>query len=387
MKIPIAASIAGLTALFFNPTLSFVHPGYTREIQFNRFKEQKIQVAILLDVSNSMDGLIAQAKTQLWNMASLLGKAKCEAGQPSIELALYEYGRDANDVKAGYVKQISPFSTDLEGLSQKLFELTTGGGSEFCGHVIYSSLQELNWDPSPSSYKVIFIAGNEDFLQGDIQFTQSCAEAAKKGVVVNTIYCGPREQGIREHWNLGGECGNGAFTNINQDFKEEYIPSPYDSTLVVLNNRLNTTYLNYGTAGEKYLQSLAATDLLLVKSDSMAFNRRIAVKANSKLYSNAAWDLVDGYTNNKDFLKTLDKSDLPDSLRNKSTEQLEKIIKAKSAERSDLQKQITEISNRRDSYVAAEQKRRSTANQVRSLQSEIEDLIKQQVKRFNMKID
>lgn len=53
----------------------------------------KIQVAVLLDVSNSMDGLIEQAKAQLWNMVSVMGKAKCNEITPKIEIALYEYGR------------------------------------------------------------------------------------------------------------------------------------------------------------------------------------------------------------------------------------------------------------------------------------------------------
>src|SRR5688572_17755177 len=66
----------------------------------------KIQVAILLDVSNSMDGLIEQAKAQLWNMVSVMGKATCNDAVPNIEIALYEYGRPANDVRAGYVKRI-----------------------------------------------------------------------------------------------------------------------------------------------------------------------------------------------------------------------------------------------------------------------------------------
>src|SRR6188472_661832 len=76
----------------------------------------KIQVAILLDVSNSMDGLIEQAKAQLWNMVSVMGKAKCDNQAPQIEIALYEYGRPTNDVKAGYVKQLSGFTTDLDKL-------------------------------------------------------------------------------------------------------------------------------------------------------------------------------------------------------------------------------------------------------------------------------
>ncbi|MBK8609364.1 MAG: hypothetical protein IPL84_05305 [Chitinophagaceae bacterium] len=66
----------------------------------------KIQAAILLDVSGSMDGLIEQAKAQLWNMVSTMGRAKCDNEvSPQIEIALYEYGRTTNDVKAGYVKR------------------------------------------------------------------------------------------------------------------------------------------------------------------------------------------------------------------------------------------------------------------------------------------
>jgi hypothetical protein len=82
---------------------------------------QKIQAAILLDVSNSMDGLIDQAKAQLWNMVSTMGKAKCNGATPKIEIALYEYGRTTNNEKAGFVKQLMPFTTDLDSLSQILF--------------------------------------------------------------------------------------------------------------------------------------------------------------------------------------------------------------------------------------------------------------------------
>ena len=103
----------------------------------------KIQAAILLDVSGSMEGLIEQAKAQLWNMVSVMGKVKCEEGAPQIEIALYEYGRPSNGATVGFVKQLSPFSSDLNFLSQELFKLKTDGGDEYCGQVIYTSLSEL----------------------------------------------------------------------------------------------------------------------------------------------------------------------------------------------------------------------------------------------------
>ena len=193
--------------------LSFTNNG-RQSTQLTKTANPKIQAAILLDVSGSMDGLIEQAKAQLWNMVNTMGKAKCDGSvSPKIEIALYEYGRSTNDIKAGYVKLINGFISDLDSLSQNLFSLKTNGGDEYCGQVIFSSLNELKWDPSPESYKVIFIAGNEDFLQGSLHYTKACTEAKNKGVIVNTIYCGDKMQGIREHWNLAGECGNGSFTN------------------------------------------------------------------------------------------------------------------------------------------------------------------------------
>ena len=132
-----------------------------------------IQAAILLDVSGSMDGLIEQAKAQLWIMVSTMGKAKCDGITPQIEIALYEYGKTTNDAKVGYVKKINGFISDLDSLSQNLFSLKTNGGDEYCGQVIYTSLNELGWEASSSNYKVIFIAGNEDFLQGNLHFSKA----------------------------------------------------------------------------------------------------------------------------------------------------------------------------------------------------------------------
>jgi hypothetical protein len=138
----------------------------------------------MLDVSNSMDGLIEQAKAQLWNMVNTLGRVKCDDNStPQIEVALYEYGRSSNNVAKGYVKQLVSFTQDLDSISKILFNLTTNGGEEFCGQVIYTSLDELKWNEKNDQYKVIFIAGNEDFLQGNVTYTAACAKAKEKGVI------------------------------------------------------------------------------------------------------------------------------------------------------------------------------------------------------------
>ena len=348
----------------------------------------KIQAAILLDVSNSMDGLIEQAKAQLWTMVNVMGKAKCNGETPKIEIALYEYGRDNNDLRKGYVKQIAPFTSDLDNLSQKLFQLTTNGGEEYCGYVIHTSLNELNWDTTSSNYKVIFISGNEDFLQGNISYTLACKEAKNKGVIVNTIYCGDRLQGIKEHWNLLGECGNGSFTNINSDAKPEDIPTPYDSTLITLNNKLNGTYIYYGATGRGKKELQGSMDEANLSVNKYAGVNRAVSKASPQTYNNSSWDLVDAKNDDKNILDKIDLKTLPDSLKNKNKQQLEVIVNQKSNERSGIQKEIQDISKKRETYIAAEKiKKAKAGNNSQTLEGEVEKIIREQATRFNMKIE
>lgn len=349
----------------------------------------KIQAAILLDVSNSMDGLIDQAKAQLWNMVSTMGKAKCTGdATPQIEIALYEYGRSSNDVKQGYVKQINSFITNLDSLSENLFNLTTNGGDEYCGHVIKNSIEELKWDPAPENYKVIFIAGNEDFLQGNIKYIEACNAAKQKGVIVNTIYCGDKMQGIREHWNLNAECGSGSFTNINQNAREIEIPTPYDSLLITLNGSLNNTYLNYtvvGYAAQAKQSKMDAANTSLSKETQM---KRIKTKSNAKVYKNAEWDLVDA-VEKKGALAydDLETKALPDSLKNKSKEEIKKVVEQKARERGMVQKEIAELNIKRDAYIAAEKAKRANNKTEQTLETEVEKIIKEQARRHNMKIE
>ncbi len=380
--------VTGLMLLIAIVFSAFSNPSSPKK-QKNIVVQPKIQAAILLDVSGSMNGLIEQAKAQLWNMVNTMGKAKCDNDvSPKIEIALYEYGRTTNDVKAGYVKKINGFINDLDSLSQNLFSLKTDGGDEYCGQVIFTSLQELQWDPSPESYKVIFIAGNEDFLQGGLHYTKACTEAKNKGVIVNTIYCGDRMQGIREHWNLAGECGNGSYTNINQNAKEEQIPTPYDSIIFSMNSKLNNTYIAYGYGGKSYLAKQAQMDNANTSMSKSAGLKRIQTKSNGAVYNNAQWDLVDAKEKEGDgFLDKIDKKELPDSLKNKSTAELKKIVNEKSKERSAVQTEIKNLNTQRDAFIAAEKAKNATnKNSAATLETEVEKIIKEQAKRFNMVI-
>src|SRR5690606_26228497 len=132
--------------------------------------KQFIKVALLLDTSNSMDGLIDQAKAQLWEIVNELSYAKCDDAKPNLQIALYEYGNDNLNANEGFIRQVLAFSSDLDEISKQLFSLTTNGGLEYCGEVIQTSLSQLDWGSNPDDLKLIFIAGNELFTQGEISY-------------------------------------------------------------------------------------------------------------------------------------------------------------------------------------------------------------------------
>jgi hypothetical protein len=335
-----------------------------------------------------MDGLIDQAKNQLWNMVNVLSKITCEGTMPTIEIALYEYGKDSNDPSQGYIKQISPFTNDLDLLFRELINLRTNGGSEFCGHVIYNSLMQLNWDSSANNYKVIFIAGNESFLQGGISFTKACEEAKRKAVVVNTIYCGDRGQGIKESWNLGAECGNGSFTNIDQNAEPLSIPTPYDTAIITLKEKLNETYIVYGAEGKAHYRSRMQLDSNAVYdlNDPTKISKYSISTSNSRFYNNSQWDLIDALEKNPGIIDTLDMATLDDTLKTKSRKELRKIVETGAAEKKRIQNKIAELAIKQEKFIKAE-KEKLKSDEPRTLESEIERIIRLQVKRVNMKIE
>jgi hypothetical protein len=313
--------------------------------------QQTIMLALLLDTSNSMDGLIDQAKSQLWKIVNELAAAKCGDGtQPNIKIALYEYGNDGLPSSEGYIRQVSPLSQDLDVISEKLFSLRTNGGSEFCGHVIKTSLNQLAWSASNADLKMIFIAGNEPFTQGSVSYQLACAAAKEKGVVVNTIFCGDFNEGITTNWKDGADLTGGTFMSIEQNSKTVYITTPYDDQIAALNDKLNTTYVYYGSTGSYKKEQQVVQDNN-AGSYGQANKAERAVSKSSHAYKNSSWDLVDAAKDNEKVIAETKADDLPKEMRSMTVEQRKVYVKRKSKERKKIQAEILTLNKQRQQYI------------------------------------
>lgn len=324
-------------------------------------KENKIQVALLLDTSNSMDGLIDQAKSRLWNIVNTLTALKYNGKAPEVEIALYEYGNDGISDE-NYIRQVTPLTQDLDLVSEKLFALRTNGGNEFCGAVIRDASMNLNWDGNEKSMKLIYIAGNEPFDQGRISYKNVISDAKKKNIYTNTIFCGNRDEGIRTFWQNGASLGDGKYFNIDSDRKVIYIETPYDVRISECNTKLNETYIYYGSHGSEFKTKQMLQDKNAeVQSVSNAVERTVA-KSKKNAYKNDHWDLVDRAEKDKDFISGMSQSELPSELKGKSKEEIKKAVAQKSAERDKIQREIEELSKKRQAFIDEEMKKRGNAD-------------------------
>lgn len=338
-----------------------------------------VKIALLLDTSNSMDGLINQAKAQLWDIVNKFTHAKCgNDAQPKLQIALYQYGNDNLSSQEGYIQQVLGFSDDLDEISEKLFSLTTNGGEEYCGEVIQTSLKQLDWGKNPDNLKMIFIAGNEPFTQGKLNYKDAVANANEKDVIVNTIFCGNYEQGINTDWKNGAKITGGEYIAIDHNRQVVHIDTPYDKVIIELNSKLNKTYISYGSLGVSKMKMQSAQDYNAMEMEEAVAVKR-AVSKSSRLYTNSSWDLVDASDDKEFEVSNISEDDLPEVLKGKSDAEIKSYIDGKKTERSKIQKEIQELNKQREIFITENQKDASKGE----LENAMLDAIKRQAQKKN----
>ncbi len=350
-----------------------------------RIAKPLVQMAILLDTSNSMDGLIAQAKAELWSIVNEFICAKRNGMEPEVQVALYEYGNNSLDRNSGFIRQVVPFTTDLDKISEELFGLKTNGGDEYCGQVIQVAAKSLKWSDSFNDLKVIFIAGNEPFTQGSVDYKISCKEAIARGIIVNTIHCGSESEGINGHWKDGAVLADGSFLSIDQNrqLARNTIVAPQDKEIAELSNKLNDTYIAYGSRGAAGSGNQSLQDRNAGSVSQEAAVQRSVTKSSFN-YRNSDWDLVDALKENKVSLESIKTEALPENMKKMTVEERKAYADAKALERVNIQKRIQVLNVERESFMKAEtQKQASAVQKTDTLGSAMRGTIRQQAMQKN----
>jgi hypothetical protein len=353
--------IAAFVALAFACTASAKDE--TKPEPIPSAKKPLVQIAVLLDTSGSMQGLIEQAKGQLWKIVNEFLKAKQDGQTPEVQVALYEYGKTSLSSESGWIRQIVPLSTDLDKISEELFALKTNGGDEYCGWVIKDAVANLAWSTDPKVYRAILIAGNEPFTQGPVPYAEACKAAITKGIIVNTIHCGDESTGINTKWQEGAALADGKYMVIDHNRAVVQIEAPQDKEIAELSADLNKTYLAYGRGGADGYARQTAQDMnasSLAPASGAAVQR--ALTKSSANYQNGSWDLVDASKDETFKLEQVKTDALPAEMQKMNEEERKEFIGKKAKERTELQARIQSLVGEREKFVADQRKQQAGTN-------------------------
>jgi hypothetical protein len=316
---------------------------------------KKVDLVIALDTSSSMDGLIDSARAKLWDVVNLLAHAK---PQPQLRVGIISYGNDGYDARAGWVRKDAELTTNLDDVYEKLFALRTNGGSEYVARAVHDATADMKWDQDQGTLKIIFVAGNEPANQDpQIPVERALGEARQKGIFVNAIYCGGDGAYEAAGWRQVASLGSGKYAAIDQN-RVVAINTPMDGELAKLSNELNKTYVGYGTVAKEKAHNQAAMDTASGAAGAPVAASRAAAKA-SVLYRNDEWDLVDARKHGKKDVGHMAAGELPAEMRSLSQADRDKYLDGKSRERTELQKRIADLSQRRDQFIATERKKQA----------------------------
>jgi Mg-chelatase subunit ChlD len=313
----------------------------------------RIEVCFVLDTTGSMGGLIEGAKQKIWSIANEMISAQ---PTPELKLGLIGY-RDRGDE---YVVKSFSLIDDIDAIYGHLREFQAGGGGdapESVNEALAEAIHKMPWSSDSKVLKIIFLVGDApphmDYPNGP-KYPDLCREAAKKNLIINTIQCGEMAE-TKPIWQEIAKLSEGSYVGISQSGNVAVISTPMDKELSRLNERIGTTLIPYGDSKlqaevhAKY--AMAASAPVSAMADRLSYNSKTGKAVQGR------GELVDALNNNKLKLEEIDQKQLPTELQKLDPNELQKRIAKTRDERADLQKQIVEVSKKREAYIQSENKR------------------------------
>jgi Mg-chelatase subunit ChlD len=313
----------------------------------------RIEVCFVLDTTGSMGGLIEGAKQKIWSIANEMISAQ---PTPELKLGLIGY-RDRGDE---YVVKSFGLTDDIDAIYGHLREFQAGGGGdapESVNEALAEAIHKMPWSSDSKVLKIIFLVGDApphmDYPNGP-KYPDLCREAAKKDLIINTIQCGEMAE-TKPIWQEIAKLSEGSYVGISQSGNVAVISTPMDKELSRLNERIGTTLIPYGDSKlqaevhAKY--AMAASAPVSAMADRLSYNSKTGKAVQGR------GELVDALNDKRLNLEEIDQKQLPTELQKLDRNELQKRIAKTRDERAYLQKQIVEVSKKREAYIQSENKR------------------------------
>jgi len=353
MKTLITRSIGILPIILSGSALlAFWQPSFAKTAPTSQSKP-RIEVCFVLDTTGSMGGLIEGAKQKIWSIANEMISAQ---PTPELKLGLIGY-RDRGDE---YVVKSFSLTDDIDAIYGHLRDFQAGGGGdtpESVNEALAEAIHKMPWSSDNKVLKIIFLVGDApphmDYPNGP-KYPDLCREAAKKDLIINTIQCGEMAE-TKPIWQEIAKLSEGSYVGISQSGNVAVISTPMDKELSRLNERIGVTLIPYGDSKQqaevhaKYAAAKSAP--VAAMADRLSYNSKTGKAVQGR------GELVDALNDKTLKVDDIDQKQLPAELQELDRNELQKRIAKARDERADLQKQIVEISKKREVYIQSENKR------------------------------
>lgn len=323
----------------------------------------RAEVVFVLDSTGSMSGLIEGAKQKIWSIANSIIS---QDPAPEIKIGLIAY-RDRDDE---YVTQLMDLTDDIDAVYAKLQSFRAQGGGdmpESVNQALNEAVTKMSWSPADQNvYRVIFLVGDcpphMDY-QDDVKYPETCKLAMEKFIIINTVQCGNYTQ-TTPIWQEIAKKSEGQFVQIAQSGGMIVIRTPYDDEITELTKELSSTVIPYGSMETQAavvgkLRRAESADAMLNASRA-AYN----IKSGGRAVQGKG-DLVQSLADKDIVLDAVEEESLPEDMKGLSKEELEKVVKEKTAKRAELNAKILDLSKKREAWLAENAKKAAAERKAR----------------------
>ncbi|MFT6715679.1 MAG: Mg-chelatase subunit ChlD [Saprospiraceae bacterium] len=341
----------------------------------------EVEIVFCLDATGSMGGLISTAKEKIW---SIVTEVVDDTIPTRIKLGIVFY-RDKTD---NFVTKVIPLTGDLDYVYNQLLNIQAQGGGdtpESLNQGLYEAVIKNDWSTNDNVYKTIFVIGDcpphMDY-KNEVQYTESCKMARKKGIIINSIKLGPECEDATTHFKNMASCAGGAYLHLSQNAKDQIITTPYDNKINELSKSIDDSKIYYGTKQEKRAANKKKEMEMsfYTKASSTANNARVNYKL--KHASKKDWmgnkELLEDYENGSVNLDSIQVSVLPKIYRSMTTEEVKQDLSVKSKKRKKLIDDLLKWNKERAKFINNEKK---NSEGEESFSTQIGEVMKSQKKK------
>ena len=338
-------------------------------------KTPHVEVVFCLDTTGSMTGLIDAAKQKIWAISNQIATGR---PTPQLKIGLVAY-RDRGDE---YITKIVPLTDDLDAIHAQLKTFVAAGGGdtpESVNQALDDSVNKIQWSTDKGTLRLIFLVGDApphmDYPD-DVKYPVTCKRAAERGIIINTVQCGPDPE-TRRVWQDICTKAEGSYVQIAQDGGGMAVATPYDKDLAAINKELARTTLTYGDAAQQRDGERKKDSAARLEPAAAAERASFAAKSGAV----AAYDLLDAVKSGKLKLDDLKQEHLPPELQKLSRPEQKAYLDRLDRRRGELSKQAVDLDKKRSAYIG---KKLAESGKKDAFDAQVVQMLQKQAQRYGI---